>query len=110
MPVIVDEENTPKPFVSSHSRGIAASRSPQILLSKRIGSRDMVHSPDCCSRLPTRPVQPVWWLGADNRTVVAVEVLVEQRQVPPVRIAVIAAIVAVYRTPALFVLEKNGRQ
>ena len=34
----------------------------------------------------TTPVQPVWWRGAEPRTVVAVEVLVEEHVVPPLRI------------------------
>ena len=48
--------------------------------------------------------------GADARAVVAVEIFVEQDQVPPMRIVAIAAIAAVHRAPAFLVLEEDARQ
>src|SRR5260221_12532480 len=48
--------------------------------------------------------------GADTRTVVAVKVLVEEDQVAPVRIGLIAPISPMYGTPAVGVLQEDPRQ
>src|SRR5204863_6552190 len=47
---------------------------------------------------------------ADARAVVAVEVFVKQNEVAPVRIVMIAAVAAVHRTSAVFILEEDARQ
>src|SRR5689334_5014575 len=48
--------------------------------------------------------------GADAGTVVAVEVLVKEDQIAPVRIVLIAAVLSVHGTAALFVLKEDARE
>src|SRR5262245_42850981 len=48
--------------------------------------------------------------GADGRTRVAVEVLVERNQVVPVRIGLEERVAAEHRTPTLSVLEEDPRE
>jgi hypothetical protein len=48
--------------------------------------------------------------GAYARPLVPVEIFVEERQVPPVRIVVIARIAAVNRPPPLLLPQKDARQ
>src|SRR5258708_4131234 len=47
---------------------------------------------------------------ADARPVIAVKELVEEDQVAPVRIGVVAPIGPMYGTPALIVLQEDSRQ
>ena len=53
------------------------------------------------------PVQPVWWLAPEPGPVVAVEVLVEQDQVAPVRVVLEALRRAVDRPPAVLVAQED---
>jgi NAD-dependent dihydropyrimidine dehydrogenase PreA subunit len=52
-------------------------------------------------RLATSAVQPVWWLAADARAIVSVEVFVERKVVAPVRVFLKFASASEYRPVAV---------